>query len=395
MATTDVIGNVDGLAFDRRRSRVKQQDFLQTLSPTVPFARAEGDERPTVVSLFSGAGGLDMGFVMEGFNVVWANDLDADACKTYRANIGDHVRCGDIEGCMGELRRFNGQVDVLIGGPPCQGFSVAGKMDPEDPRSQNVWRYLKALEIVRPKAFLMENVKALGVLEKWSAIRERLLDGMRGLGYNASFTVVNASDYNVPQNRERVLFIGFLEDGNGPIDLEGRLTPYRVKAPTVKEVISRLDRPGTGNNSHVCNARITFCTRPVMRKSPYAGMLFNGAGRPIRVDGYCSTLPASMGGNKTPFIDEEELYNGTASFVEDYHKGLSEERIVPEFKEAPRRLRRLTVEEAAAIQTFPMGYKFKGSRSSMYKQIGNAVPCNLARQVAKMIKARLEELGRR
>ena len=336
-----------------------------------------------------------MGFVQEGFNVVWANDMNQDACKTYRANIGDHVRCGDIEGCMEELRRFNGQVDLLIGGPPCQGFSVAGKMDPDDPRSQNVWRYLKALEIVRPKAFLMENVKALGVLEKWSAVRARLLDGMRGLGYNAAFTVVNASDYNVPQNRERVLFVGFLEEGNEPIDLERRLAPYRVKAPTVKDVISHLDRPGTGNNSHVCNARITFCTKPVMRKSPYAGMLFNGAGRPIRVNGYCATLPASMGGNKTPFIDEEELYNGAASFVEDYHRGLAEGRIVPAFKEAPGRLRRLTVEEAAAIQTFPIGYKFEGARSSMYKQIGNAVPCNLARQVAKMIKARLEEMGRR
>ena len=363
---------------------------MEKLSPTIPFSRPERDERPLVVSLFSGAGGLDMGFVMEGFNIVWANDMDFDACNTYKANIGDHIRCGDIEGYMGELKRFKGQVDLLIGGPPCQGFSVAGKMNPDDPRSQNVWRYLKALELVRPKAFLMENVKALGVLEKWGAVRDRLLDGMKKLGYNASFVVVNASDYNVPQNRERVLFIGFLDDSKEPIDLEKLLKPHRIKSPTVKKVLSRLDRPGTGNNSHVCNARITFCTKPVMRKSPYAGMLFNGAGRPIRINGYCATLPASMGGNKTPFIDEEELYKGATSFVEEYHKGLSDGKIVPEFKEAPKRLRRLTVEEAAAIQTFPMGYKFEGARSSMYKQIGNAVPCNLARQIAKMMKTKLK-----
>ncbi len=371
---------------------MKQQDFFEELSLITPFVRLEGDNRPIVVSLFSGAGGLDMGFVMEGFNIVWANDMDSDACETYKANIGDHIRCGDIESFMRELEQFKGQVDLLIGGPPCQGFSVAGKMDPDDPRSQNVWRYLKALEIVRPRAFLMENVKALGVLEKWAAVRKRLLEGMKDMGYNASFIVVNASDYNVPQNRERVLFIGFLDDGNEPIDLEKLLKPYRIKAPTVKEILSHFDKPGTGNNSHVCNAKITFCTKPVMRKSPYAGMLFNGAGRPIRINGYCATLPASMGGNKTPFIDEEELYYGAASFVEEYHKGLTDGSIVPEFKEVPKRLRRLTVEEAAAIQTFPMEYKFKGSRSSMYKQIGNAVPCSLARQIAKMLKARLEEM---
>ena len=99
-----------------------------------------------------------------------------------------------------------------------------------------------------------------------------------------------------------------------------------------------------------------------------------------------------MGGNKTPFIDEEELYNGAESFVEEYHKGLMNGSITPEFKEAPKRLRRLTVEEAAAIQTFPKDYKFAGARSSMYKQIGNAVPCNLAHQVAKMIKAHLDAM---
>ena len=371
---------------------MEQTDFIKELSPVKPFVRPKGDNRYLVVSLFSGAGGLDIGFVLEGFNIVWANDLDSDACKTYAVNIGNHIQCGDIERFMDDLERFKGKVDLLIGGPPCQGFSVAGKMDPDDPRSQNVWRYLRALEIIKPKAFLMENVKALGVLEKWSDIREKLLVGMRRLGYNANYIVVNASDYNVPQNRERVLFIGFLEDGKEPLDLAQLLKPYRIKAPTVKTVLSQLDRPGTGNNTNVCNAKITFCTKPVMRKSPYAGMMFNGAGRPIRINGYCATLPASMGGNKTPFIDEEELYNGAESFVEEYHKGLMNGSITPEFKEAPKRLRRLTVEEAAAIQTFPKDYKFAGARSSMYKQIGNAVPCNLAHQVAKMIKAHLDAM---
>ena len=373
------------------KCKMEQSDFSEGLmvSTLKPFKKARGDKRLAVVSLFSGAGGLDMGFHLEGFNIVWANDFDADACETYKANIGNHIRCGDIRKWLYELHRFSNRVDLLIGGPPCQGFSVAGKMDPDDPRSENVWNYMKALEIVQPKAFVMENVKALGVLEKWSEIRNKLLERMRGIGYSADYIVVNSSDYNVPQNRERVLFIGFKEGKVKPIDLEKMLEPYKIKAPTVREVLAVLDKPGVGNNPHVCNAKITFTCNPVMRKSPYAGMIFNGLGRPIRIDGYCATLPASMGGNKTPIIDEEELYENKPSWVEEYHKGLLTGVIKPEFKEAPKRLRRLTVEEAAAIQTFPLGYNFIGSRTTMYKQIGNAVPCNLANQVAKMIKARL------
>ncbi len=349
------------------------------------------DGRLTAISLFSGAGGLDLGFLWEGFKIIWANDFDKHACETYKANIGNHIRCGDIASCLYELDQFCGKVDILIGGPPCQGFSVAGKMDVNDPRSQNVWHYIHALEKVRPRAFVMENVKALGVLGKWSKIREGLLAKMRGLGYRADFIVVNASDYGVPQNRERVLFIGFMDkEGMGDtLDLASLLGPYQVKAPTVKEILTKLDKPGIGNNSHLCNAKITFCQNPVMRKSPYAGMIFNGLGRPIRIKGYCATVPASMGGNKTPIIDDDELYHGKPSFVEKYHRGLIEGKITPKFKVAPKRLRRLTVEEAAAIQTFPVGYKFVGSRTTMYKQIGNAVPCNLARQIARMIKAEL------
>ena len=393
---TSMVANakVDSVSLKQAKEGLvmEQADFFQELSSLETFTPPKNDDRYLAISLFSGAGGLDYGFVSEDFNIVWANDLNEDACNTYATNIGNHIQCGDIEYFMPSLIRFKDKIDLLIGGPPCQGFSVAGKMDPNDPRSQNVWRYLKVLEIVRPKAFLMENVKALGVLDKWSVIRNKLLEEMRNLGYNANFVVVNASDYNVPQNRERVLFIGFLDKNSEPINLEKLLEPYQIKAPTVRTVLSKLDKAGTGNNMNVCNARITFCTKPVMRKSPYAGMLFNGAGRPIRIDGYCATLPASMGGNKTPIIDEDELCNGAESFVEAYHKGLLDKTITPKFQEAPSRLRRLTVEEAAAIQTFPLGYKFCGSRTSMYKQIGNAVPCNLAQQVAKMIKAKLNEM---
>lgn len=342
-----------------------------------------------VVSLYSGAGGLDLGFKKAGFNIIWANDIDQDSCETYKININKHVKCGDINTYFDEMKSFKGGVDVLIGGPPCQGFSVAGKMDPNDPRSQNVWTYVDSISALKPNVFVMENVKALGSLKKWEPLRKKLLCSMRELGYATNFVIVNAADFNVPQARERVLFIGFKLNSFLIPDLKKMLIPFKKKAPTVREALSALDKAGSGNNTSLCKAKITLTSNPVLRKSPYAGMLFNGLGRPVKLDGYCSTLPASMGGNKTPIIDEEELYNNKPGWVQQYHKDLINGKPASTFKEAPRRLRRLTVEEASILQTFPIDFKFFGSQSSKFRQIGNAVPVNLAYQVALMINGYL------
>ena len=241
-------------------------------------------------------------------------------------------------------------VDMVIGGPPCQGFSVAGKMDVNDKRSQLIWSYVKVISKVKPKAFIMENVKALGLLEKWKPIREKLLSELRHLGYSVNFMILNASDYDVPQARERIFVVGI-----------------------------------KGNNPSTCRAKITLASNPILRKSPYAGMLFNGLGRPTRIDGYSATLPASMGGNKTPIIDEKELYENCAPWIVTYHDEIMKDPSKAAFKEAPSFLRRMTVEEAAILQTFPIEYEFCGSQSSKYTQIGNAVPCNMAKAVATMV----------
>ena len=168
-------------------------------------------------------------------------------------------------------------------------------------------------------------------------------------------------------------------------DLEKMMEPYKTMAPTVRETLSVLDRAGTGNNQGVCKAKITLTPNPILRKSPFAGMLFNGMGRPIRLDGYANTLPASMGGNKTPIIDENELYENEPGWVQEYHSKIKNGSKPSEFQEAPKRLRRLTVEEAALIQTFPKDYEFCGSQSSKFCQIGNAVPPNLAYHIGKMV----------
>lgn len=341
------------------------------------------------VSLFSGAGGLDIGFKKAGFDIVWANDFDKNACDSYTKNIGNHIKCGDINKYFIELTQIK-NVDLVIGGPPCQGFSVAGKMNPNDPRSEHVWTFAKAVEELNPKAFVMENVKALGLLQKWEPLRIELLKKFRDLGYSVNYVVVNATDYDVPQARERVLFIGFKNNCKLIPDLEKMLEPYKKKAQTVREALSVLDKAGTGNNKSICNAKITLTSNPVMRKSPFAGMLFNGAGRPVKIEGYCATLPASMGGNKTPIIDELELYENKEGWVQNYHRGLLNGDKPMTYQNAPERLRRLTVEEAAVLQTFPLEYDFCGSQSSKYKQIGNAVPCNLGFNVARMIMDTIE-----
>lgn len=336
------------------------------------------------VSLFSGAGGLDVGAKSAGADIIWANDMMKEACETYRANIGEHIVQGDLNEHLNELETLD-NIDLIIGGPPCQGFSVAGKMDSEDLRSQLIWSYANVVSIVQPKAFIMENVKALGYIERWKGVRQTLLNKFRELGYSVSYIILNASDFDVPQSRERVFFVGFKGSNNFVPDLETMIEPYRHKSITVREALKVLDKAGTGNNASICKAKITLASNPILRKSPYAGMLFNGLGRPTKIDGYSATLPASMGGNKTPIIDEKELYDGEKPWIETYHASVSKDITKAMFKPAPSFLRRMTPAEAAILQTFPLTYRFCGSQSKIYTQIGNAVPCNLGKAVASMV----------
>jgi DNA (cytosine-5)-methyltransferase 1 len=336
------------------------------------------------VSVFSGAGGLDIGAIQAGANVVWANDVMKEACQTYRANIGEHIVCGDINEKMKDLNGLN-DISLVIGGPPCQGFSVAGKMDVNDKRSQLIWSYLSVLDILKPRAFVMENVKALGTLQKWEGIRILLIQSMRNLGYSVNFIVLNAKDFDVPQARERIFIVGFRGNSEIVPDLTEMIKPYSKSAKPLRDVLLTLDHAGTGNNQDICRAKITLAQNPILRKTPYAGMIFNGLGRPLRLNNYSATLPASMGGNKTPIIDENELYYQSEPWVETYFKELLANPSAPNTTKVPKFLRRLTVAEAALIQTFPKNYKFQGSQSMKYTQIGNAVPCNLGKAVVKMV----------
>ena len=339
----------------------------------------------TAVTLYSGAGGMDIGFDRAGFKVLWANDVDPFACATYEEQVGDHIVCGDV---LSVDPPAGLQPDLVIGGPPCQGFSVAGRMDPSDPRSQHVMHFFDVVEQYRPRAFVMENVKSLAANPRWGGTRAALVQRAEALGYRTRLYLLNAADYDVPQARERMFLIGFAE--------AEPLCPVAVtagKPPTVREALATLPAFGSPGNDTACMAKVVPAARPIMRPSAHKGsLLFNGSGRPLELDGPAKTLPASMGGNATPILDQEELATGAPAWVVEYHAHLAEGG--KPFTNAPARMRRVTVEEAAALQTFPRGMAFKGKQVAQYRQIGNAVPPNLAYHVGLAVRAVLESVDR-
>jgi len=241
----------------------------------------------TAVSLFTGAGGMDIGFENAGVKVVVANELVKEAAETYKTNHPSAMMINDdINNVIDEIEKYAG-VDFVFGGPPCQGFSVAGKMDPDDERSKLIFTFLDVVEKVQPRAFVMENVKALGALEKWEPVRKKYLERATRMGYQCMPFILNATEYGVSQKRERVFFIG-IKGGLDPFyehNMLDMIEQQKNQAPFIRELLQPLGRAGTDKNPDTCTAKITFATHPIMRKSPYAGMYFNGQGRPINVDG--------------------------------------------------------------------------------------------------------------
>lgn len=334
----------------------------------------------TALSVYSGAGGLDLGFRRAGFDIVWAVDSDRDAVSTYRHNVGDHVVHGELPLIRPPARL---QPDIVIGGPPCQGFSVIGRMDPKDPRSRHVHGFLDVVRRYRPAAFCMENVRALADATRWQPVRYGLRRRAEELGYNVELLVLHAGNFGVPQARVRMFLIG-VRDGQPLCPI-----PPRGRRRTVRDALAGLPAHGEPGNDTFCRAKVVPAKRPVMRPSPYRGsLLFNGSGRPLQLDAAVRTLPASMGGNATPIIDQRELATGAAPWVVGYHRRLTAGE--PPLKRAPSFLRRITVEEAAALQAFPAGWDWQGSLASRFRQIGNAVPPPLAYYVARSLRVALE-----
>lgn len=352
-----------------------------------------GGDGPAAVSLFSGAGGLDVGFERAGFATVLANEADRDAAAAWRANRPGNAGAmveGDVRGLLGGLAALRGEVGVLFGGPPCQGFSVAGRMDPGDPRSALVWAFMDAAAAVRPRAFVIENVAALARLGRWAPVREGLAARAGELGYAMAWRVLRAWEHGVPQRRERVFFVGVREGEGDPDAVWPLLAARRAAPPPLRSALLSCGPYGSPSNPATCPARVTLAARPVLRRSPYAGMLVNGAGRPVDLDGLAPTLPATMGGNRTPVVDQAALEDPSReNWFAGYRRRLAAGLADPSREAVPASVRRLTLAEAAAVQTFPAGYAFAGPPAKAYRQVGNAVPCDLAEAVARAVREAL------
>jgi DNA (cytosine-5)-methyltransferase 1 len=315
------------------------------------------------LDIFSGAGGLSIGLEQAGFQIVAGAEWDRDACETFaKAHPAADVIEGDVNAVP--FRRWRDDVDVLVGGPPCQPWSTGGKrLGEADPRDG--WpAFLRALSDVRPRAFVAENVAGFAV----GARKERfgsLIRELEALGFRVVASVVNAADYGVPQRRRRLLIVG-LRDGpfefpaasHGP----GRALPW----------VPAGDFIGTEPIGVPNPSQVRFARSPDIRPNPYDGHVYNGGGRPIDLARPAPTLLASMGGNKTPWVDGNCV-------VPEYHAHLAAGG-APRAGVVPG-ARRITLEEAALLQTFPTGMQFAGTRSSCYRQIGNAVPPALAKVV--------------
>lgn len=314
---------------------------------------------PRTFDIFAGAGGLSLGLEAAGFEISAGVELDPDACETFaKAHPCAEVICRDVNTLS--FKDWQSRVDVVVGGPPCQPWSTGGKrLGPADPRDG--WpAYVAALQEIKPQAFIAENVSGFATGIRKSHF-DTLIQNLEDLGFNVKAKVINAADYGVPQRRLRLLIVGMREGTFHFPDPDSRIA--RRAAGDVIGVMPT----GEPNPSIV-----TYARRPDLRPSPYDGHVYNGGGRPIDLAKPAPTLLASMGGNKTPWVD-------TLGIVPEYHRHLVSGG-APRSGQVPG-ARRITVDEAALIQTFPPGMHFTGKRSSCYRQIGNAVPPLLAQVI--------------
>lgn len=302
-------------------------------------------EKIKVISLFSGCGGMDLGFLggftflgkkyaKNPFEIIWANDFNAAACRTYARNIGNHIHHGDI---WKQVDNMPQEADIVIGGFPCQDISVNGKGAGVDGKRSGLYRAMvEVVSRTKPKVFVAENVK--GLLMKHNARSlERVLTDFKALGYDVTFQLYHAADYGVPQTRERVIIVGTRPDV--PKFIPPKPTLSKDKHITAQQAIDDLaDVPENESLNHVWSRA---------NKSGEQGNRRLIADRP----GY--TIRAECHGNI------------------QFHYQLP---------------RRISMREAARFQSFPDNFIFDAKLRETERQVGNAVPPILAWHIANSVK---------
>ncbi len=397
-----------------------------------------------VISLFSGAGGMDIGFINSGFEIIWANDFFKEAVESYKNNIGDHIVLGDITKIKSS--EMPDDVDLVIGGFPCQGFSVANtKRSMKDERNFLYKEMLRVIKDKKPKFFVAENVKGILSMEHGKVI-EMIKKDFESLGYNVDARLLNAAEYGVPQARERVVIIGNRLGLENPypkathwVDSKKYSSKKGLKKPiTVEETIGFLSNvPLSYNPITLDNGMIIYNHMAATNVyDKFWGRKYN-----VNQHDICDYLKLwrDKSGYTTKKVDDHFGYKYTAGhwfrkdnnsgsipkpsdwwelkkilgFDDKYDKEVTtmvEKEI--KFEQSLRitnwdrpsdtitatspeihvnKERRLSARECAMLQTFPMDYRFEGSLNIVYRQIGNAVPVKLAEQISKGIYDALVE----
>ena len=226
-------------------------------------------KKPTVVSLFAGAGGMDLGFQKAGFEIIWANDFDKDSVDTYKKNFGNHIVLGDIKDISSSDIPNN--PDVVIGGFPCQGFSINNKKRSMDDERNHLYKeMLRIIKDKKPKYFVAENVKGILSLEKGEVIK-LIVNDFKKIGYDVDYKLLTASDYGVPQNRQRVFIIGNRINKENPYPKVTHYNPNLKKNQQLNLLGNDLKPYVTAKEvlEHLSNVRISYDPIKVGNKYVY------------------------------------------------------------------------------------------------------------------------------
>ncbi len=295
-----------------------------------------------VLDLFSGCGGFSYGFMKAGFEVIGFVECWEPAIQTYKQNHPDAIHIGtDITKISDNvIARYKEKIDVIIGGPPCQGFSLCGKRNKKDNRNQLYKEYLRFVRIIQPKAVVMENVQGLLSMDDCNnrKVIDRIIHDLISLGYSVCYKVLNASDYGVPQRRKRLFIIGL----KIPLFLL-----RKTKEKTVNESLTNLPH----------NAHLFFNTSQEVK----ARIKQLNQGERLSKN-YNFSRQRLVGDKPSKTVATKPL------FIHPYYD------------------RFLTPRELARLQSFPDKFLFAGSKTNMVKQIGNAVPPKLAQTIAIQLK---------
>lgn len=345
-----------------------------------------------VIDLFCGAGGLSYGFEMAGFNILLGIDNDQKALETFVKNHeGAKSICGDITkiGYEDIKRKIgNKKIDVVIGGPPCQGFSLSGPRNFNDPRNSLYLSYIRLVSEIKPKMFVIENVPGL-VRLFGGVVKDNIIKEFSKMGYNVQYKILCAADYGVPQKRTRVIFVGTKEGYHFDY-------PQKEKGVVTCEM-ALSDLPPLPDNSFLGSEVQDYATEPqndyqrLMRKNSNGVYNHITAHHDDRVRNTIALVPP--GGN---YKDLPDNLKKTAHFHVAWTR-------FPDNEPAPtidtghrhhfhyKYNRVPSVRECARIQSFPDIFIFLGNKTQQFRQVGNAVPPLLAKAIGEQVKKSLKE----